>query len=242
MLQVTPPKQVNFIDFSLAAFAKWMQTTFAEYDDKPLTYSTVSGPAALRQLSPKLEAPDKQQTGYLNKSKLVYPYLLSAIGDISLDGERNGYNRRAYHNLLAGKDMNRNVGLAYTLRPVNVGLGLVFNTDNLSSLLAFSSAIIMNSPAVTVILEGEGGLEIGIKIVFDPNITIPSVNYETPGEAYQFNTVVALKTYLGTFNEIRLITGIRVRTIDINSQEKDLYTGTGEELYSQVIKFTDQFK
>lgn len=243
MSLVKQPELVDFISYSLAAFQMWVTKEFSKYNNSSevLNYHVVSGPAALRQLSSRLNSPDKQSTDYISKAPLVYPYLLAAIGDISLDGARNGYNRRAYHQLVVAKDMERNVARAYNLRPVRVGLGMIFNTDNQKALIAFSTSIILNSPAVTAVFEGEGGFEIGIKMVFDPNVSIPPVNYETPGEAYQFSTVVTLETFVGTISELPLITSIRVKAVDVNRGETDLFNGSGEELMKTTIQFTDQF-
>lgn len=233
-------EEVLFIKYSLAAFLSWINKEFSKRSPNQLTCKTVTGPAALRQMSAMLSRPDKDSGYYQALSKLQYPYLLAAIGDISLDETRNGINKRSYHNIVAAKDMQTGVAIAYNLRPVRVGLGIVFNTDNQDDVLSFATSLLMNAPAFSVIFESENKFNIGIKIVIDPSLSVPPVNYETPGEAYQFNTVVTLETYIGEIGQLRLIKEFKVSIVNQNIPSDVLYEGPKEIFMDTTISFVDQ--
>lgn len=233
-------EEVVFIKYSLAAFLAWIDREFSKRSSNKLTSKVVTGPAALRQMSAMLSRPDKESPYYQTLSKLQYPYLLAAIGDISLDESRNGLNKRSYRNVVAAKDMQKNVAIAYDIRPVRVGLGIIFNTDNQDDVIAFATSLLMNAPAFSIIFSGENNFNIGIKIVLDPSVSAPPVNYETPGEAYQFNTVVTLETYIGDIGQLRLIKEFKVSVIDQNEPSNVLYTGPKEVLMDTTISFIDQ--
>ena len=227
-----------FIKYSLAAFMSWIEREFEKRSGKKLTTKTVTGPAALRQMSAQLNRPDREGSDSSTPSKLSYPYLLNAIGDISIDDARNGMNKRAYHKVVLAKDINAGTAIALDVRPVRVGVGVTFNTDNQDDLLAFVAAILMNAPSFSVIFTGDNDFNIGIEIVLDPNVSAPPINYETPGDAYQFNTVVTLRTFIGDIVTLRLIKEMKVSVIN-QSMREEFFVGPKEVLYSKTTDFVD---
>ena len=237
-------KTTSLVEYSIHAMKEWLKAEFAKYSDQALSVAAVTGPSMLRQI-PRLQAED----GQIKTSKLSYPYLLYSLGDLSLDTAKGGLNKRSYRNIVISKDTQTNMITMAHLRPIKLGIGISFNTSDFEAVLQFSNVLLLNAPAVSFYMDMKSQFiePIGVRLNISESLTTPPVNIETPGEAFQFETVMTLDTYIGVEFEQRMIREVVFSVADVGlSNSNVFYNGPGLEesatnLILKKIAFTDYY-
>ena len=233
-------QQADIFKYALTQTKMWLSSEYEKYSGNKVTAKIVTGPAALRQISAALSKPDSDE---VKQAKLSYPYLLFAIGDISLDGERNGFNKYSYRQTMQSKDLDAGTAKMLNLRPVKIALGISFNTDSITEIINFTHALLMNAPKVQLLMEAsDSNFRIASTLEIDGSFSTPPVNYETPGDGYQYEGLLILNTYIGVVDTMRLIRKVKFTASNYNTEDT-FFEGEPEDIvFSEVRDFTDLFK
>lgn len=244
---VEQTKVSSLVEYSIQAAFTWIRAEYAKYSSKDLQTFAVTGPSMLRQI-PRIQPVDG---GNVQTSKLSYPYLLYSLGDISLDTARGGLNKRAFRNIIISKDTVRNRATMTHLRPIKLGIGISFSSSDMTDILRFANVLLLNVPAVSFYMDMKSDhIEpIGVKLNISESFTTPPVNAETPGEAYQFESVLTLDTFMGVEFEQGLIREVVFSVSDTPlAQNETFYSGDiqalaklSTPLMKQSIKAYDTF-
>jgi len=234
-------KRATILDYSLVAAMKWVEAEFLKYSNggRELGIFPVTGPSMLRQIP-------RQTTQDGKPSRLSYPFLLWSLGDLSLDTARGGLNKRMGRDILISKDIDKNLARMANLRPLKVGIGVSFNTSDYNDVLTLSHALLLNAPAISFYMDMKVPQfpPIGIRLNISESLTAPPVNIETPGEAYQFETVLTIDTFIGVEFEQRLIRDVVFRVVDPHN-DAVFFNGDPSDdvdvLVKRHLRFTDHY-
>lgn len=207
---------------------------FASVTGKQLPVKMVGSRQGLRQAEVAITDQNNQL------SKLTYPFALMVVADISTDAEKAGFKKnRATNGIMIGRDVNTGTAYFEDLRPVKVGLGINFRTDSLEEVIKLAHVLLMNVPKVAFTMKGSHDFQVETSITIDPSVSIPETNFETPGEAFSYEFVIILNTYIGYAHEMRLIKELRFNMKDADGEEFEFYSGPAYKDMTKVIKFTD---
>ena len=227
--------------FSVNQVILWLKQEFARYSRQELTANIMGSLSNLRDFASKSRDEDGTRT-----DKLSYPYLIAVLGDISLDTDQGAMNKGWGRNrgFTFGKNVETGRASHFSLRPVKVGIGFMFNTDNMDDLLCFTHVLLMNAPRIAFKMEIDGFvIDVGLSI--DPSVQIPEQNFDSPGVAYQYQAIVTLTTYIGFESEVGLIKELVFKVVDGNDpnteEEFTFFKGPPVELINKNILYTDYF-
>mgnify|MGYP001551263074 CR=1 FL=1 len=231
-------ERLPILEHALLQTLVWLRETFKEYNsDTTTTLSVhqVTGPSQLRQLTPVLRQGERE-------IKLSYPYLLYTIGDFSINTEQGGNNKAQLKDVLMAKDVNSGVATLGDLRRVKVGIGISFCTSDFKQLVSFMEMILDNAPSQSFYMQSEDFV-VGSKLNISESLSVPPINTETPGEAYQFEATLTLDTFIGKSRTQKLIREIVFRIGHENNRPfyNDDPTKDMQELVYNRIRFTDYF-
>jgi len=229
-------KQISgVLSFSIRQATMWLAKELADLTGQTLTYAIVGNTASLREAEQQMIDRENQQEiagqFYVGKAeKLTYPFALYNLAEISLDGTRGTGLRHnhAFEGYVTKKYRESGIALVENLRPVTVGLAMNFRTDSLDTILSLAHILLMAAPKVAFSMVLNDNFVVKTTMAIDPTIAIPPTNMDSPGEAFQYEVVLTLETYIGYSEQKHLIKKISFnRTID--TVEEPFYDGTPEE-------------
>lgn len=230
------PRRVKSAVFhhSINQTREWLKRSFQAYSGKELLVAQVSNLTSLRQAENEFNQPDG------NREKLAYPFCLMALGDITLDTDRAGSKKNhANRGYIAQRDLRSHTAEMHNLRPVVVSLGLSFRTDNLDQVLDMAHVFLMSHPAVRFVLRVGDELRVYNRLELPASFSTPPMDSQTAGEAYMFETVIMLRTYLGDVFDHRLIANIRYERYDADDPTDPFFTQ--EEGNVRLVSFQDYY-
>lgn len=201
---------------TLSALLTWLETEFEAYGEGSLKVVLVRNLADMRQPSRNNKQRASEEApvyGEEQKDTVEYPLMRIALGDISIDGERAGFNKKYALGRGIPIGLNKEEGYAYkdTLIPVKVSLGARFDTADLEHLLVLVSTIFHAIPKITfTFLTETGTVPIDCSVNFDPSMTIPQADMSNPGDPYTLETTFTLNTYIGNITKQPIVKGIQV--------------------------------
>lgn len=218
---------------SIRQATMWLNKEFTDHTGQSMPYAFVGNKASLReaeqQMRDRAGNPVEGQYMVGNTKKLTYPFTLYNIAEISLDANRpmGLKHNRAFEGFTTKKIPEAGIRFIEDLRPASVGLALNFRTDSIDSLLVLAHILLMAAPKVgfTMLINEEFTVHTSLSI--DPTVAIPETNAESPGEAFQYEAVLVLNTWLGYSGTGPLIKQISFNQ-EINGKNAEFYTGSAE--------------
>lgn len=222
------------LNFSITQVMIWLSREFKLITGTDLPIKMVGNKTALRQADAALT---KANGGEV----LKYPFALAVIADMSTDDTKAGFKKNNVNGgYLVGKNVDAGIGYMENLRPVKVGLGFNFRTDNVNDLIKLAHVLLMNVPKVGFVMKGEHGFLIETSITIDPSVSLPETNFDSPGEGFQYEFVLILNTYVGYAFETKLIKHITFNTTD-SDKEEEFWAGNPYHDLTKVVTFTDYY-
>lgn len=140
-----------------------------------------------------------RNAGIAKGEKLPVPFCVFAFATLQ---ERTA----PYHPWLSktmgipvGYTANRAQQITEHVKPVDVGLGVRFRSDNLQEAILFSQLWVELQPNVAMDVKNNStGMVFRINLDLGSQISIPNANTSVPGEPLDVDTTLIVRTYIGT--------------------------------------------
>src|SRR6266481_666759 len=189
----------KIFEASLEYFMNMLKVTFSKPNSERIEVVNTQGPQQMREIARRLGG------------QVKFPYMATMLESIQKD--RESYPGRNMKRLTVNgaKNLDNGTVLKYQLKPIEANITTKFICQDYADGIDFCKKLIYLDETFNFVLM-QGNTRINIHVLTDDAIQFPEIQLDDIDSIFQFETVIKIKTYIGTVEQFKLVKNVTVNT------------------------------